>query len=167
MLSACAVHQPYPLAAWGPLPPPPSEDCARFAGSYRNEGQMPGYEARPSLGVELFGKPELARATRIGFSLPTSNTLTVTVWEGTKRVSSRTLTSPGDFDCKAGRLVVRGRRFFAESAVAGWQSDTITLRSTDDYLVAQVEEFGVGLIFLVIPVGGKSTSWYRFPREHE
>ena len=58
-------------------------------------------------------------------------------------------------------------RFVAESAVAGWQSVTITLSNTDDYLVEQAEEFAVGLIFLVIPVGGKATSWYRFRRERE
>jgi hypothetical protein len=50
--------------------------------------------------------------------------------------------------------------------VSGWQSVTITLSSTDDYLVGQVEESAVGLVFL-LPVGGKTTSWYRFRRERE
>jgi hypothetical protein len=117
------------------------------------------------LALDLFGKAALVRATRISFSLPTSDTLNVTVWEGTRRVFARTLTSPGRFSCKAGRVVIRDRRFVAESAVAGWQSVTITLSSTDDYLVEKVEEFGVGLVFLVLPVGGKTTSWYRFQRE--
>jgi len=43
MLSACAVHQPYPAAAWGPLPPAQAEDCRHFAGSYRNKGEMVGH----------------------------------------------------------------------------------------------------------------------------
>jgi hypothetical protein len=50
--------------------------------------------------------------------------------------------------------------------VSGWQSVTITLSSTDDYLVGQVEESAAGLVFL-LPVGGKTTSWYRFQRERE
>jgi hypothetical protein len=165
-VSACAVQQPYPEAAWGPLPLPPAKDCRHFEGGYRNRGEMVGHEAQPSLALELFGRPVLVRATRVNFSLPTNDTLNVTVWEGMKPVFAQTLTSPGDFICKGGRLVVRDRRFVAESAVSGWQSVTITLSSTDDYLVGQVEESAAGLVFL-LPVGGKTTSWYRFQRERE
>lgn len=167
LLSACAVHRPYPEAAWGPLPPPPAEDCRHFEGSYRNSGEMVGHEAQPSLALELFGRSDLVRADRVSFSLPTNHTLNVTVWEAMKPVFAKTVTSPGDFICKRGRLVIRDRRVFAESAVSGWESVTITLSSADDYLVAQVEDFGAGLVFLAFPVGGKTTSWYRFRRERE
>lgn len=167
LLSACAVHRPYPEAAWGPLPPPPSADCRYLEGSYRNRGEVVGHEAQPSLALELFGRLELVRADRVSLSFPTSETVNVTVWEATRPVFARTLTSPGDFVCKGGRMVVRARRFLAESAVSGWQSVTITLSGADDYLVGQVEEVGVGLVFLVLPVGGETTSWYRFRRERD
>lgn len=167
LLSACAVHQPYPKTAWGPLPPPPAEDCLHFEGSYHNRGEMVGHEAQPSLALELFGKDELLRATRVNLSLPTNDTLEVAILEGRGLLFDQTLTSPADFICKEGRLVIRSRRFFAESAVSGWENVAITLIYNDDYLLAQVESFGVGAIFLVIPVGGKTTSWYRFRRERE
>lgn len=101
-VSACAVQQPYPEAAWGPLPLPRAEDCRHFEGGYRNRGEMVGHEAQPSLALELFGRPVLVRATRVNFSLPTNDTLNVTVWEGMKPVFAQTLTSPGDFICKGG-----------------------------------------------------------------
>lgn len=63
---------------------------------------MVGHEAQPSLALELFGRPVLVRATRVNFSLPTNDTLNVTVWEGMKPVFAQTLTSPGDFICKGG-----------------------------------------------------------------
>ncbi|MEW5891445.1 MAG: hypothetical protein AB1768_20985 [Pseudomonadota bacterium] len=119
------------------------------------------------MALELFGRLELVRADRVSLSFPTSETVNVTVWEATRPVFARTLTSPGDFVCKGGRMVVRARRFLAESAVSGWQSVTITLSGADDYLVGQVEEVGVGLVFLVLPVGGETTSWYRFRRERD
>lgn len=128
---------------------------------------MVGHEAQPSLALELFGRLELVRADRVSLSFPTSETVNVTVWEATRPVFAKTLTSPGDFICDGGRMVVRARHFLAESAVSGWQSVTITLSSADDYLVGQVEEVGVGLVFLVLPVGGETTSWYRFRRERD
>jgi hypothetical protein len=128
---------------------------------------MVGHEAQPSLALELFGKDELLRATRVNLSLPTNDTLEVAILEGRGLLFDQTLTSPADFICKEGRLVIRSRRFFAESAVSGWENVAITLIYNDDYLLAQVESFGVGAIFLVIPVGGKTTSWYRFRRERE
>lgn len=167
LLSACARHHPYPEFVWGPLPPPPTEDCRHFEGSYRNSGEMVTMalpETRPLLTQTLFGRSTLGRDTRVSFALMTNETLNVTVWEGLKTVFTRALTSPGNFNCEEGRLVIRDRRLVNAPAVTIWQSVTITLSGTDDYLIAQVEALELGAVFIVPAGGQRSTNWYRFRR---
>lgn len=168
LLSACALHQPYPVAAWGPPPPPPAEDCRHFEGSYREVGEMAGEKYQPPLAWELFGdNPKLGRATRVSFSLPTDDVLNVTVWEGMNPLFARTLTRPRKFTCEAGRLVIRNKRLVGGTMVFGWESVEITLSATDDYLVAQVKKFTAALVFIFVPIAAKETFWYRFQRERE
>jgi hypothetical protein len=167
LLSACVANRPYP-ESWSPLPLPPTEDCRHFEGSYGDRGEMPGFAGQPSLTQQLFGTSSgWKRATRVSFSLQRDDVLEVTVWEGMSLLFTRTLTSQaGQFTCEAGRLVVRDRRGVSGPGVAGLESVTITLSATDDYLVAQVKDFGVGLA-MILPVAGTTTSWYRFPRARE
>src|SRR5438552_996741 len=77
----CAVHRSYP-ESWEPLPPPPAADCRHFEGDYSDRGEIPGAPAHASLTQQLFG-PNTAwrRATRVGFSLPRTEVLEITVWQ--------------------------------------------------------------------------------------
>lgn len=163
-IAGCVVNHPYP-DAWTPLPAPPTRDCHHFQGEYQDRGEFPGYENRPSLTLELFGSgTPWGRATRVSLSLPRSDTLEVTVWEGASALFARTLSAEaGDFACDAGQLVVRDQRGFAGAGVGGFEKVTITLGLTDDHLVAQVKQMAAGLV-LIVPAAGSTTSWYRFPR---
>jgi len=174
LLSACALHRPYPVAAWGPAPPPPAQDCRHFEGSYRDRGEaLPGEKTQPSLASELFYEdysPENAkviRATRVSFSLPSDDVLDVTVWEGMNPILTRTLGRPRRFTCEAGRLVIRRRRLIGGNMVFGWESVSTTFSHSDDYLVAQVKKLEAGVFFIALPLAFRETSWYRFQRERD
>ena len=172
LLSACATHRPYPVAAWGPLPAPPAEDCRHFEGSYGDRGEpIPGAKQQPSLSSELFfedyspDNEKLARATRVSFSLPTDDVLDVTVWEGATPLLVRSLKRPKNFECEAGRLVIRRSGLVTANMGFGWGSVAFTFHSTDDYLVGQRKDSEAGVVFLVVPMKGSGTTWYRFARE--
>lgn len=163
----CAVHRPYPQS-WEPLPPPPATDCRHFEGDYSDRGEIPGSPTHASLTQQLFG-PNSAwrRATRVGFSLPRTEVLEITVWQEKSPLFTRTLTGEaGTFTCEAGQVVVRDRRGVSGPGVAGFESVTITLSLTDTHVVARVKDIGVGFA-AIVPVAGTTTSWYRFPRLHQ
>ncbi len=161
LLSACSLHQPYPVA-WGSLPPPPTQDCYRFAGSYSDLG------SDESLARQLFPSQPDSKfwaADRVSLSLPSSDVLEVTAWKGQDQLFSRMLTSEaGRFTCDAGRLIVRpGARWEDADVGVVRESLTLTLTATDDYLVVEDQVKSFGIIFFV-PMLAEETGWYRFPR---
>jgi hypothetical protein len=166
-LAGCVSHHPYP-ESWPATLLPLTQGCGHFEGTYGDRGESPGLRDRPSLTLEIFGTSSgWGRATRVSFSLPKSEVLKVTVWEGTTELFTRTLSSrTGDFTCQAGRLVVHDRRAVGGAGVMGYEMLTLTLNATDEYLLAQRKDSGVSLV-LIFPVAGSTTRWYRFPRLHE
>ena len=149
-MTGCAAHRDYP-ESWAPVPSSTTPDCGHFAGTYGDRGESPASTNRPSLTLTLFGPSSgWRRATRVSFSLPRSELLEVTVWEGTSRLFSRVLSSwAGHFICKAGRLVVRNERLVSAAGGAQIETVTVTFGTTDDYLVAQVKDIGMGSMAIV------------------
>ena len=166
VLTGCTVHRDYP-ESWAPVTSPTTQDCSHFAGTYGDRGESPVSTNRPSLTLTLFGPSSgWRRATRVSFSLPRTELLEVTVWEGTSRLFSRVLSSwAGHFICKAGRLIVGNERLVSATGGAQIEKVTITFGTTDNYLVAQVKDIGMGATD-VVPVAGPVRSWLRFPRLH-
>lgn len=164
LLTGCAVHRVYP-ESWAPVTSPTTQDCSHFAGTYGDRGESPASSNRPSLTLTLFGaSSSWRRATRVSFSLPRSELLEVTVWEGTRRLFSRVLSSwAGHFICKAGRLIVGYERLVSATGGAQVEKVTITFGVADNHLVAQVQRIGVGSA-AIVPVAHTTTSWLRFPR---
>lgn len=48
--------------------------------------------------------------------------------------------------------------------IAGRESVVIELIPSADYLIAKSRNSGYGAVFLMVPVMGDTTSWYRFKR---
>ena len=164
-LAGCAVtEQQYPNA-WEPLPVSGKPDCARFAGSYADRGETAGTAVEPSLTYGLFG-PHSAwkEARRVDFALPAQGLLQITAWDDERPLFTRTLTSrEGDFQCREGELVVRSKRWVA-GLVSGREDVTIEFNHADSKLVAHVRESTYGAIFVVVPIAGTASHWYRFAR---
>ena len=165
-LAGCAVtDEKYP-ANWDPPPLPRSADCARFAGSYADRGEMTASPSQPSLTYGLFGHHAPWRsARRVDFALPQPGVLEITAWDAEKPLLKRTLTSAaGEVACKDGRLVVRSKRWVAADIVAGREEVTLEFSDAGAQLVAHVLESTYGAIFAVVPIAGTSAHWYRFAR---
>ncbi len=165
-LAGCAVmDQQYP-ASWEPLPPTMSANCASFAGSYADRGEMTSSGSEPSLTYGLFGHHGgWQNARRVDFAFPHPDVLEITAWDAEKPLFTRQLsTNAGDFACKQGRLVVRSKRWVAADLVAGREDVTIDFALAGPRLVAHVQETTYGAIFAVVPIAGTAARWYRFAR---
>lgn len=166
LLGACTVAEyQYPLA-WDALPPAPA-DCASLAGTYSDRGEAAGQASEaPSLAYQLFGpNSPWEKAASVTLSLPTSESLLVTVSDNKGPIVSRLLKASADeFACKAGHLVVRGKRWIATDLVMGRQGFVVELAAAPKYLVAKVNEETYGTLFVVVPIAGTAQHWYRFAR---
>ncbi|HXM81922.1 MAG TPA: hypothetical protein VN929_08330 [Burkholderiales bacterium] len=163
-IGGCAAVYPYPMA-WDPLLPPTSTDCNQYQGSYSDKADSPD-RVKPSLTRELFGfNTDWETGTRVDFSFPLDDALEVTVWAGAEKLFTRTLTAAeGEVACDAGRLIVRNKRWVRSDVLLAHEKATLTLQKSGDYLVAQVEERTTGLFFVIVPIMGTTTHWYRFAR---
>jgi hypothetical protein len=163
-VAGCATVNPYP-AAWAPLPAPSSTDCKHLEGSYSDKAESSD-RVKPSLTRELFGfNTDWEKATRVDFSLPRDDTLEVTVWSGTDKLLTRTLsTAEGELACDAGRLVLRNTRWVRADVIVAREKAKLTLHRAGDYLVTEVEDDLTGLFFVIVPIVGSVTNWYRFAK---
>jgi hypothetical protein len=165
-LQACAIGDPAYPSGWDPLVPSPAQDCGRFEGVYADRGETRNGLSTRSLTRELFGyREEWRRATSVELRFASNEVLRVTVRAGSLSLSERDLhKATGDFDCNAGRLVLRDKRWVAEDLVAGHEDVTIELHMEGNHLVALAREFTFAIAFLVVPFVADATHWYRFQR---
>jgi hypothetical protein len=164
--SGCAVAEyQYPLT-WDPLPPAPSERCARFPGTYADRGERAEDPTKPSLTRELLGEhADWEEATRVQLAMPDENTLDIAVWGDKGRLEFVSLRADKKhFACDHGRLVIRSRRWIGGYIMSGRQHVTLELNDAGRYLTTQVDEFTYGLMFIIFPVTGTAKHWYRFER---
>jgi hypothetical protein len=163
-LFGCAAVNPYP-AAWEPLPVSSSTDCKQFEGSYADRADS-GDNVKPSLTRELLGfNTDWEKATRVDVSLPRGDALEVTVWSGADKLLTRTFSAAqGELACDAGRLVLRNTRWVRADVMLVREKAKLTLHRTGGYLVAQVEDDMTGLFFVIVPIVGSVTNWYRFAK---
>ncbi len=166
-LSGCIYHAAYP-DSWPRLSDVPSDDCRQHEGTYADRGEMPDSSLQPSLTRELFGPhTEWLIATRVSFTRPHRELLGITVWSGNQRLFTRTVEAQaGDFVCEAGRLIIHDRRWFAVNVLAGREAVTAELYRSEEFLVVQVRTFNAG-VFIIVPMAGIMTAWYRFKRLDE
>jgi hypothetical protein len=59
---------------------------------------------------------------------------------------------------------VRNRRWVRADVMLAHERATLNLHRAGDYLVAQVEDKMAGLFFVILPIMGTTTHWYRFSR---
>jgi hypothetical protein len=164
LVAACAGVNPYP-AAWGPLPAPSSTDCKHFEGRYADKADSSD-QIKPSLTRELLGfNTDWEKATRVDFSLPRDDTLEVTVWSGTDNLLTRSFSAAeGELACDAGRLILRNTRWIRADVLLAREKAKLTLHKAGDYLVTEVDDDLTGLFFVIVPIVGSVTNWYRFAK---
>ena len=99
-------------------------------------------------------------------ALPADDVLRVTVYGEEGTLFRKDLhAASGDFECDAGRLVIRDARWVAEDLVTGREKVTLELhRGGGRHLVAKVRERTYAVVFLVVPLVADATHWYRFSR---
>jgi hypothetical protein len=163
-LAGCATVNPYPVA-WEPLHPSASADCKLFQGGYSDKADSRD-RVRPSLTRELFGfNTDWENATRVDFSMPRDDALEVTVWSGTDKMMTRTFSAAeGELACDAGRLILRDIRWVRADVMIAREKAKLTLHKDGDYLVIEVEDDLTGLFFIIVPIVGTVTNWYRFAK---
>ena len=163
-LVGCAAVNPYP-AAWEPLYPSASADCKLFQGGYSDKADSRD-NVKPSLTRELFGyNTDWEKATRVDFSLPRDDILEATVWSGTDKMMTRTFSAAeGELACDAGLLMLRDTRWVRADVMFAREKAKLTLHKAGDYLVAEVEDNLTGLFFVIVPIVGSVTNWYRFAK---
>jgi len=163
-LAGCAAVNPYP-AAWEPLRPSAAADCKLFEGGYSDKADSQD-RVKPSLTRELFGfNTDWENATRVDFSLPRDDALEITVWSGTDKLLTRTLSAAeGELACDAGRLILRNTHWTRADVMLAREKAKLTLHRAGDYLVAEVEDDLAGLFFVIVPIVGSVTNWYRFAK---
>jgi hypothetical protein len=164
VVAGCAAVNPYP-AAWDPLPAPSSTDCKHFEGRYADKADSRDY-VKPSLTRELFGfNTDWEKATRVDFSLLRDDMLEVTVWSGTDKMLTRTFSAAeGELACDAGRLILRNTRWVRADVMFAREKAKLTLHKDGDYLVTEVKDDLTGLFFVIVPIVGSVTNWYRFAK---
>jgi hypothetical protein len=147
----------------------------RSQNTYRNWGESaPDLDdstpARPaSLTGVLFGDLDnLGQADRVTFSFPHVAQLQLVVSGSSGQLSSVIFTSEtGKFLCRKGIVIMRqGARWNLAAAgtvaLAGRTVTTFKLHPMDDYLVVAEQEHGFMLVGFVLPIGDRSTRWFRF-----
>jgi hypothetical protein len=164
-LAGCAVGDPNYPAKWEPLVPSPIAHCRGFEGTYADRGETRDRLSARSLTRELFGYDEQWKtATRVELTMPGDDLLRVTVLGTEGTLFRRDLHAGTDFECDAGKLVVRDKRWVAEDLVAGREKVTLELHNTRRHLVVQIKETTYAVVFLVVPLVADATHWYRFER---
>ena len=163
-LLGCAAVNSYPVA-WEPLHPSASADCKLFQGGYSDKADSRD-NVKPSLTRELFGyNTDWEKATRVDFSLPRDDALEVTVWSGTDKIMTHTFSAAeGELACDAGQLILRNTRWVRADVIVAREKAKLTLHKAGDYLVAEVEDGLTGLFFIIVPIVGSITNWYRFAK---
>jgi hypothetical protein len=163
-IAGCAVAEyPYP-PAWDPLVAQPDSECREFQGRYADRGERAEDPTKPSLTRALFGEfSDWEQATAVQLAVPRPGTVEVTVFDGEKKLFSRTLDGR-DVICRGGRLVLRDRHWIGGYVMSGRQHIEVELNPAGARLVAQVEELAYGVMFIIFPVVGTARHWYRFER---
>jgi hypothetical protein len=164
-LAGCAVAEyPYPAATWDPLVQQPDSDCREFEGRYADRGERPDDPNKPSLTRELFGEfADWEEASSVQFAMPKAGALEVTVSGANGALFSRTFKG-SDVGCRGGKLIVKDKRWIAGYVMTGRQHVELELNQAGPRVVAQVEELGYGVMFVIFPVVGTARHWYRFER---
>lgn len=168
-------RQAYPQA-WRSIEPLVAQSCTQIASTYRDSG-----ESAPDPYVSTSGHPtRLTRvlfgdvanqwpAERVTFSFPQVGQLQLVVSGSSGQLFSVVLTTEtGRFSCRKGIVILRqGARWYLPAAPAAGATRTVTtfeLHAMDDYLVVAEQEHGFALMAFVLPIGDRSTRWFRFER---
>jgi hypothetical protein len=165
LLAGCAVGVPEYPPKWDPLLPPAAAHCKGFEGTYADRGETRDRLSARSLTREIFGDDrEWKDARRVALELA-DDELRVTVYGEEGTLLRRDLRASADeFECDAGKLVIRDKRWVAEDLVMGRENVRLELHRSGRFLVARVQERTYALVFLVVPLAADATHWYRFPR---
>src|SRR6266446_1318519 len=66
--------------------------------------------------------------------------------------------------CDAGRLILRNTRWVRADVMIAREKAKLTLHKVGDHLVTEVEDALTGLFFVIVPIVGSVTNWYRFAK---
>ena len=180
LAAGCASDREAYPQAWSSIETPTRQTCAQIANTYRDSGETaPGLYGRTSGGpasltevlheVLFRDVPDQSPADRVTFSFPQVGQLQLVVSGSSGQLFSVVLTSEtGKFLCRKGTVIMRpGARWYLPTPPAmgvGRTGTTFELHPMDDYLIVAEQEHGFVLVGFLLPIGDRSTRWFRFER---
>lgn len=147
-------------------------DCSSVAGTYTDSGERVGANAfeHDSLSAQLGALKSVPfgmRTERVSIAFGDGGAMDVQVSAAGRVVGTlRFLREDGDFECRAGSIVMNVRSgFSAVEQVAGWESETLSLATAaDGSLILRRRQSAFGATGGVIPLlASGDLSWSRFP----
>jgi hypothetical protein len=173
-LNGCISRATYP-ASWPKQVRQAADRCEPIRGSFENVGSWAvSHEMDERLLAGLFfplgsGDPISAHqarrdVTHVTFSDGEEGNLMVTGWIGREPRFERLLT-PADLACDRGKWVFRDATWEVEGAVgaAARVSSRYQIAIVEDgSLIMEQRELGAGVLFMILPIGTKATTWLRF-----
>lgn len=178
-LGGCVSRTGYP-ASWPSRTLQATDRCEPIRGSFENVGAWAMADERDErlLAGLLFplgnGEPmsrhqDRRDVTHVTFDGIDETNVTVRGWVGTAARFERQLAAP-ELSCDEGRWVLRSTTWEVEGAVgaaARVSSRYEMAIAQDGSLVMEQRELGAGVIFMIVPIGTKASSWLRFPPARE
>ena len=164
--AGCA--SPRPTARWAVEPVIRSPDCTDLAGVYAEGGERD--EATSNYAVpwtlsRMVIPRYLTGTTRVTIDFPSVRQARFVAWKDSSTLAEGSFTlGERGCDCLDGVLTLP-KAGQSNDAMVGVTKTQVTLRrGPDGELVASLTTEERGLAFLIVPVWGASTEWYRFTR---
>jgi len=173
-LGGCISHTPYP-ASWPSHGRQPTDHCEPMLGSFENVGSWAASQDMDErLLAGLFfplrsGEPmtnhqERRDVTHVTFDDCGNGDVMVTGWISHERRFERLLTTQ-DLACQQGYWIFRDSGWEVEGSVGavGRVSSRYEIALAEDgSLIMKQNELGGGVIFMIVPIGTKATTWLKF-----
>ena len=169
-MTASCISRQQSAANWAMPPALPDGTCPDISGHFQNIGQSPDANGQAFLSCELLNPKSSTcsstgpnQASQVAIEkVGSSWRITGTGGEDPPGPVSRAL-SKGDFQCRNGWLTIKttGAKGLSSSG-AGFSTTSRSFAVSNGFLLERKKMHGV-VFFLIAPVAGSSTLWYRYP----
>ena len=162
VLLSCVSRQVYP-DVWNPVDISQSGRCPDITGEYNNEGEDGHLPYKPDLFLYLYDRnSKYQKASHVSIRQSDEKNVEIIFLNKGQAISKRSLSADsGDFYCEDGFLKIKYKEFIQEFGIAGNVWYTAGFAKSGKDLILKQDRVAL-MMFLIFPVTGGGTSWYRF-----